>query len=148
MRRGWRRRPSPSARGRTGLLRWRASGGRRWREAERHFQDALEMHARSAPPWHAWTQHQYADMLLRRASEGDREKALSLVTQALDTAQRLSMVTLVERALALKLCAQGVDPTNLGTSIDAVLRSVHDEAPDLRPHAPPAGTVTLMVSAT
>src|SRR3990170_1388727 len=99
-----------------------------------------------ATPSHAWTQHQYADMLLRRGELGDREKGLSLVTQALDTAQRLSMVTLVERALALKLRAQGVDMTSPQTSIDAVLRSVHAEPPDLRRHAAPDGTVTIMFS--
>src|SRR3970282_2554630 len=104
------------------------------------------MNGRISPPWHAWTQHQYADMLLRRGGKGDREKALSLATQALDTAQRLSMVTLVERALALKLRAQGIDITSPQTSIDAVLRSVHAEPPDLRPHAAPDGTVTIMFS--
>jgi len=117
-----------------------------WPEAERHFQDALEMNGRSSPPWLARTQYQYADTLLRRGEPGDREKALALVTQALDTAQRLSMVTLVEQALALKLRAQGIDVTSPQTSIDAVLRSVHDERPDLRPHAAPDGTVTIMFS--
>ena len=56
------------------------------------------------------------------------------------------MVTLVERALALKLRAQGVDMTSPQTSIDAVLRSVHAEPPDLRSHAAPDGTVTIMFS--
>jgi class 3 adenylate cyclase len=118
----------------------------RWDDAIVHFEHALQMNGRISPPWHAWTQHQYADMLLRRGDPGDREKALSLVTQALDTAQRLSMVTLVERALALKLRAQGIDLTSPQTSIDAVAASVYADKPDLRPHAAPDGTVTIMFS--
>src|SRR3970282_1532554 len=89
------------------------------------------MNGRISPPWHAWTQHQYADMLLRRGGKGDREKALSLATQALDTAQRLSMVTLVERALALKLRAQGIDAARPQTSIDAVAASAYVEKAEL-----------------
>ncbi|HLA19051.1 MAG TPA: adenylate/guanylate cyclase domain-containing protein, partial [Dehalococcoidia bacterium] len=118
----------------------------RWDDAVAHFEHALEMNGRISPPWHAWTQHRYADMLLRRGAKGDREKALSLVTQALDTAQRLSMVTLVERALALKLRAQGIDLTSPQTSIDAVAATVYADKPDLRPHAAPDGTVTIMFS--
>jgi class 3 adenylate cyclase len=118
----------------------------RWDDAVAHFEHALEMNGRISPPWHAWTQHQYADMLLRRGEPGDREKALSLATQALDTAQRLSMVTLVERALALKLRAQGVDVTSPQTSIDAVAATVYADKPDLRSHAAPDGTVTIMFS--
>ncbi len=37
-------------------------------------------------------------MLLRRDAPGDREKALSLLAQALDVAQRLGMKALLERA--------------------------------------------------
>src|SRR3990172_7827110 len=47
---------------------------------------------------------------------------------------------------ALKLRAQGIDITSSQPSIAAVLRSVHDEPPDLRPHAAPDGTVTIMFS--
>jgi class 3 adenylate cyclase len=114
-------------------------------EAERHFEDALAMNARmGARPWVAHTQHNYAEMLLTRDEPGDREKALGLLSQALDTAQELGMKALVEKALALKLRAQGVDTTSPQTSIDAVLESVHGERPDLRPHAAPDGTVTIM----
>jgi class 3 adenylate cyclase len=118
----------------------------RWDDAVAHFEHALEMNVRISPPRHAWTQHQYADMLLRRGEPGDREKTLSLVTQALDTAQRLSMVTLVERALALKLRAQGLSSTGVRTSIDAVAASVYADKPDMRPHIAPDGTVTIMFS--
>ncbi|HLA19244.1 MAG TPA: adenylate/guanylate cyclase domain-containing protein, partial [Dehalococcoidia bacterium] len=119
----------------------------RWEDAERHFEDALEMNARmGARPWVAHTQHGYADMLLRRGKQGDREKALELVTQALDTAQELGMKALVDKALALKLQAQGIDTSAPQTSIDAVAASVYVDKPDLRSHAAPDGTVTIMFS--
>ncbi|HLA19075.1 MAG TPA: adenylate/guanylate cyclase domain-containing protein, partial [Dehalococcoidia bacterium] len=127
-----------------GLL---AATMQRWEDAAQHFEDALEMNARmGARPWVAHTQHDYADMLLRRGAKGDREKALGLATETLDTAQELGMKALVEKALALKLKAQGIASADIKTSIDAILESVHDEAPDLRPHAAPDGTVTIMFS--
>src|SRR3990170_3381062 len=119
----------------------------RWEDAARHFQDAIEMNARmGARPWLAHTQHDYAGMLLRRGAKGDRKKALALLTQALDTAQELGMTGLVEKALALKLKAQGVDLTSPQASIDAVAASVYADKPDLRAHAAPDGTVTIMFS--
>ena len=48
------------------------------------------------------TQHEYADMLLKRGEPGDREKALELLTHALDTAQELGMKALLDKAGALK----------------------------------------------
>ncbi len=49
----------------------------------------------------------------------------------------------MEKALALKLRAQGVDTSSPQTSIDAVAASVHTEQPDLRQHSAPDGTVTI-----
>src|SRR3990170_4627924 len=119
----------------------------RWEDAARHFEDALEMNARmGARPWVAQTQHDYAGMLLRRGEAGDREKALGLATEALDTAQELGMKPLVAKALAVKLKAQGIDLTSPQTSIDAVAASVYADKPDLRQHAAPDGTVTIMFS--
>ncbi len=120
---------------------------KRWEEAEKHLEDALEMNAMmGARPWLARTQHDYAKMLLARDEPGDREKALELLTQALDTAQDLGMKALVERSLALKLQAQGIGPTATQTSIDAVAASVYVDKPDLRSHAAPDGTVTILFS--
>ena len=114
-------------------------------EAEKHFKDALELNARiGAPPWVALTQQWYSQMLLARDEPGDREKALELVSQALDTAQEVGMKALVERALALKLQAQGISSTDMQTSIDAVASAVYVDKPDLRPHASPDGTVTIL----
>jgi class 3 adenylate cyclase/DNA polymerase III delta prime subunit len=117
----------------------------RWSDAVRHFEDALEMNTRmGARPWVAHAQHDYADMLVRRDEPGDREKAVGLLAQALDAAQELGMRALVEKALALKLRAQGIDPTATQTSIDAVAAVVQSEQPDLRQHAAPDGTVTIL----
>ncbi|MCH8921233.1 MAG: tetratricopeptide repeat protein, partial [Chloroflexi bacterium] len=119
----------------------------RWEEAVQHFEDALEMNARTgARPWLAWTQHQYADMLLRRDAAGDREKALALLAQALETAEEIGMKTVLERCLVLKLELQGVSSTNTGASIDAVASLVYAEKPDLRSQAAPDGTVTILFS--
>jgi class 3 adenylate cyclase len=93
-----------------------------------------------------WTFYLYADMLLRRDGTGDRAKALSLLSQALDVAERLGLTALLERSLALKLKAQGIDLSDLGTSIDTVAREALAEQPDLKPHAAPDGTVTIMFS--
>jgi class 3 adenylate cyclase len=119
----------------------------RWDEAEKHYQEAMELNARlGAPPWVAMTLYNFADMLLARDEPGDREKALALLTQALDTAQEMGMKALVERALALKLQAQGIDPSATRTSIDAVAASVYVDKPDLRQQAAPDGTVTILFS--
>ncbi len=56
------------------------------------------------------------------------------------------MKALVEKALALKLQAQGVDTTSPQNSIDAVAASVYVDKPDLRQHAAPDGTVTILFS--
>ena len=119
----------------------------RWDEAERHFEDALAMNIRmEAQPGTAWTRYQYADMVLRRNADGDRKKALSLLAEALNTAQELGMKLLTERALALKLKAQGIEGSDLLTSIDTVAKEVLAVQPDLKSHAAPDGTVTIMFS--
>src|SRR3989304_7436814 len=62
-----------------GLL---AAGLERGDDAERHFQDAMEMNARmKAGRFAGWAFHQYADMLLRRDGPGDRAEAGSLLAQ-------------------------------------------------------------------
>ncbi len=72
---------------------------------------------------------------------------MTLVTLALGAAQELKMKVLVERALALKLRVQGIDPAATGTSIDAVAASVYVDKPDLPPAAvAPDGTVTILFS--
>ena len=71
-------------------------------EAERHFGYALTVHAQMPSPLLlAHTQRQYAAMLLGRGAPGDRERACELAGQALNTAERLGLPYLVERARTL-----------------------------------------------
>ena len=54
----------------------------RWDDAERHFEDALEMNtSMGALPWVARTERDYARMLLARDATGDREKAEALLSR-------------------------------------------------------------------
>jgi len=117
----------------------------RWGDAENHFEHALQMNRKlGSRPLVAYTQHDYAHMLLARGEAGDQERAFGFVNHALDTAQELGMKALLERALALKLRAQGIAYGDVRTSIDAITATVQAERPDLRAHAAPDGTVTIL----
>src|SRR2546422_26968 len=73
----------------------------RWDDAERLFEGALAMNVRiGAVRFTAWTQSRYAEMLLARDADGDRRKALELLTKAIDTGQPLGMKRLVDACLA------------------------------------------------
>jgi DNA-binding CsgD family transcriptional regulator len=83
----------------------------RWEEAATHFQDALEMNTRmGARPWLAHTQHEYARMLLTLShsaiplaqAHAYREKAMSLLHEALALSREFGMRTLEERVIALQ----------------------------------------------
>jgi class 3 adenylate cyclase len=114
-------------------------------EAARHFEDALAMNVRMGMRQaSAHTQADYAEMLLARNAPGDRAKGLYLLNQALDIARELGMKLVVEKALALKLRAQGVAGDGVKTSIDTVAAAVERERPNLRRHAAPDGTVTIL----
>jgi len=119
----------------------------RWDESEMYFEDAIKTNEKlGARPWLALTQEWYARMLLSRGRPGDREKVLHLLTQALDIAQELGLKVLVERCLGHKLRIQGIDLSDLGSSIDTVAREAIADQPDLKRHAAPDGTVTIMFS--
>jgi len=67
--------------------------------AERYLDDALHLNTRiGARPWTARTQADLARLLVARGQPGDRERALELLTAALDTARRLGMTVFAERA--------------------------------------------------
>jgi tetratricopeptide (TPR) repeat protein len=88
-----------------------ASMLRRWDEASRHFEEALERNAAmGARPWVAHTQHDHARMLLRRDDVGDREHAAALLTEALVTSQELGMLALADKVTTLQE-EQGSSPT-------------------------------------
>lgn len=70
----------------------------RYDEAEEHFRAALAANARmGARPWLACTQYEYGRLLLARDQPGDRDAALELLAQALDTARSLGMAPLAAR---------------------------------------------------
>src|SRR5262249_56189005 len=53
----------------------------RWDAAQAHFEAALELNTRmGARPWVAFTQYDYAAMVLARDGTGHRERALPLRT--------------------------------------------------------------------
>jgi class 3 adenylate cyclase len=119
----------------------------RWETAEEHFQEAIEMNARTgARPNLGRTQFEYARMLLARDAVSDRAQALHLLDEALTLFQDIGMKRDLEEALKLKVKAQGIDLSDIGTSIDTVAREALAEQPDLKPHAAPDGTVTIMFS--
>jgi class 3 adenylate cyclase len=135
----------PSAPPAAGQAYERALG--RYEEAERHYERALEMNvALESPLLVAETRSRYAAMLVERDGPGDRERALELVADALDAGQELGMNVLVERCFDLKLRLQGIDASDIRTSIDAVASAVEDERPDLSGAAAPDGTVTILFS--
>ena len=119
-----------------------------WDEAERHFEDAIDLNARmGARIWLARTHLSYAQMLCRRMRPGDREKAMALVQQALEAAQDIGMRKVVDDCLALKIEAQGIRSGDIYTSIDAVAASVRSEHTPLPAKVvAPDGTVTIMFS--
>jgi len=96
-----------------------------WEDAQRHFEDALAMNARmGARPWLAHTQYQYATMLLARSQPGDREKAVSLLDEALITARELGMHALEQRLIARFEQRPAPAPTALGLLDDLSPREV------------------------
>jgi tetratricopeptide (TPR) repeat protein len=75
----------------------------RWKDAARHFADALAMSERmGAKPWAAHTRHDCARMLLARGQPGDQQKARELLDNALAMAQDLGMTSLQSKVQGLK----------------------------------------------
>jgi eukaryotic-like serine/threonine-protein kinase len=118
----------------------------RYDEAERLFrQGVARCRSMGTRPWVAETLHDHALMLLRRREPGDVDDAIKMLDEALQIAKELGMAPLAERALQQKMDAQGmVLPADIKTSIDRVASSLERERPNLRTHAAPDGTVTLL----
>ncbi len=75
---------------------------RRFEDAERHFDVALETERKMrAGPWRAHVQHDLAAMLLARGGTGDAGRARALLDEALSAYRDLGMETWVARAAAL-----------------------------------------------
>ena len=116
-------------------------------QSTEHFEEAIYFCRKAGyRPELAWTCCDYADALRERDAEGDRAKAIALLDESLAISSELGMRPLMERVLARKLEIQGVASVDIRTSIDHVAAAVTDECPDLRSHAAPDGTVTILFS--
>ncbi len=112
-----------------------------------HFEDALAFCRKAGyRPELAWSCCDYSDALRERDADGDRAKSIALLDESLAISSELGMGPLIERVLARKLEIQGVASVDIKTSIDAVASAVQSEQPDLRSHAAPDGTVTILFS--
>ncbi len=70
-------------------------------ESQAHFEDALAFCRKAGcRPELAWSLCDYADMLLERNSEGDRQKAMQLLDESLAISTELGMRPLMERVLS------------------------------------------------
>jgi hypothetical protein len=64
----------------------------RWSEAASHFEEGMALNERmGARPWLAFTEEDYARMLLERRDMGDPEQARELLDRALATYRELGM---------------------------------------------------------
>ena len=78
----------------------------RWDDAERHFEQALEMNERmGALPWLAHTRRAYAAMLVSRDDPGDRDRAGEMLRDAQTIAREFGMVALDRRISELLTAA-------------------------------------------
>lgn len=69
-------------------------------DAMAHFEDALTFRRKAGyRPELAWTCCDYADTLLQREGDGDREKAMSLLDESLAISTELGMRPLMKRVL-------------------------------------------------
>ena len=116
-------------------------------QAVEHLERSVEIATRMGDrPGIAITRTDLAQALLARGGEGDRDRALELVSDAIGPAREMGARGVVERALALRLEAQGLSGVDVTTSIDDVVAELESERPDLRAHAAPDGTVAILFS--
>jgi len=124
-----------------------AAAEQNWSEADEAFDEALAIARQYGLPWdEADALHERALMHIARGEKDDRKEALRLLDDAIAIYQRLGAKKHLDLVLADKLKVQGVSSSDIQTSIEAVAASVQAEQPDLRPHAAPDGTVTIMFS--
>jgi DNA-binding NarL/FixJ family response regulator len=94
----------------------------RWSEAQRHFEEAMAMNERiGARVQLAYTQHDYAAMLLARGDPGDCDRAVVLLKASLESAREIGMRALEERAAA-RLNEMGFTPRSATTDDDLTAR--------------------------
>ena len=88
--------------------------------------------------------HAYAEMLLRRGEPGDRERARAFINEGMAIARETGAGRMTQRLLALRFADQGIVVSDPDQSILVVAASVEATRPDLRVHAAPDGTVTIL----
>jgi class 3 adenylate cyclase len=115
--------------------------------ARKHFEDGLATAQQlGIRPEVAFIRSDLARLLFEHFPDG-RATAGEHLNFATQEAQAMKMTPLLEECLELKLRFQGItSTTDVFTSIDTVARVVEQEKPDLRTHAAPDGTVTIMFS--
>ena len=113
------------------------------------YEEAIAMSRRMGDrPFTAESSIELARVLLGRGAEGDAEQAAELLDSSLDAAQRLRMPGTSERALALKLEAQGlsgIDVEDIDRRRDRGDRAGAPRYPPLRRprrHASPSCSAT------
>jgi class 3 adenylate cyclase len=116
-------------------------------DARRHLETSQEVATTVGDrPGVARARFDLARLLFEQFSE-EKQAAAEHLNFATQEAQAMKMKPLLDDCLALKLRAQGITSTgDVYTSIVAVADQVQEEQPDLRAHAAPDGTVTIMFS--
>ena len=115
--------------------------------AEREITESVKLSQRMGDrPFATMATVDLARILLRRGRSGDHERAMKLLDESLGTSQELGMSGLIDDALALKLGASGLDGLDAMASIGDVAEAVTEERPEIRHHAAPDGTVTILFS--
>jgi class 3 adenylate cyclase len=113
--------------------------------AEGAFAEATRIFRRLGLVWDEAEALQRWGQTLRQAE--DRTGAQEKLGQALEVYRRSGAGSpWIERVVADKLAVQGVGGAAVTDSIDLVAAAVSMEQPDLRPHASPEGTVTILFS--
>jgi class 3 adenylate cyclase len=79
-------------------------------------------------------------------SRGERADALQLFDRAAALFRQHGARLYLDRVIGRKLELQGISSSDVFASIDTVAREVLEHQPDLKPHAAPDGTVTIMFS--
>lgn len=104
-----------------------ATALRRWEEAEAHFAAALRRNTQlGAKPMILQTKQRHAMMLLARKRLGDRQKALSLLDEALAMAQAIKMELTVQHLISLQeQTLQALDARQTTAPASARLKLVH-----------------------
>ncbi|HZI39129.1 MAG TPA: adenylate/guanylate cyclase domain-containing protein, partial [Acidimicrobiia bacterium] len=114
-------------------------------EARETYASAIEIFGRLGLVWGEADAHRRLGRAHLRA--GDRTSAVRELAAALELYRRHGAGNAwIEPLVAEKLAAQGVDSSEVLTSVHLVAAAVDEERPDLAPLTSPEGTVTLLFS--